>query len=800
MMIWLRREWRFITSLLGLLLSAGCGGPGVSVPADDTVEQYPDEQRARSFEEAWIVPHWDRLRAAQHSPESFAAVLAGIGYRTNNAPSSTTPTIAPITPVTPVTPPLVASQRRLKHGIQRIELKSGLAITTEQARKRLLRLGTLGINIVHSDWHQESVRELGDGGFESVVRCNIHAKQGERRLRLRGRFAATWNAEAPENPTSLRWLDGERTERSGPPSFVVAYQTSAAKTAASARPTLGGLACADLNGDALPDFAIGNINRRFMNQGGFKFESLPLSDSLQAAGDALDALVFADFTGDRVLDLVGNRANGELVIVAGDADGGGGFSGPALSLVRGGGDGGGGGDGDSLALPPMRNIYCLSAGDIDGDGDLDLFAGQWLSPYERMPEVYHDALDAPPNVLLRNDGGGAFTDITDASGLAAKAARRTYSASLVDLDDDHDLDLWMVSDFAGSDVFRNDGGRFTDITETALPARGDSACFGMAHAMADFNRDGKLDVFTTGMGSTTARRLNAMASRDGGLADPMRGAMGYGNRMFLGGEPLRYANAPFSDAVARTGWSWGTVAFDIDNDRDEDLYVANGHISGDSTRDYCTHFWCSDVRHGAALQEAASFKPYLARLGPLDRVSWDGFQANALLLNDAGQSFAEHGFLLDLGYTHDARCLVASDLDRDGNVDLILTEEGGTSGFSFQNRPELAPARCWVIQNKGTLRGGNNWIGLQLGIGPKHQPQGARVDVFGTGTDGRTFHVRKVIVSGDSYKSQQPTEVHVGLGSAKVVDRMVITWPGGVETVMPRPAVNVWHAIGLKAK
>jgi len=770
MVNWLRHPWRSIL-LVGLLLfHAGCGEQRSSrstsgaVPADDSAEAFPNEQLARAFEEAWIVPHWDRLRRSQHRPEAFRAAIPDEG----------------------LSPPLENGTARLAHGITRIDLKTGLKITAEQAGKRLERLETLGIRIVHSDWHQESVRPLPEGGFESVVRCNLHAKQGERRLRLRGRFAATWSEEAPGKPTSLRWLDGERTVRSGPPAFVVAYQTSAAKTAAPVRPTLGGLACADLNGDALPDFAIGNINRRFMNQGGFQFASLPLSEQLQADRDALDALVFADFTGDRVLDLVGNRASGELVIIAGDADGQGGFSAAPLPLVR---------DG---SLPPLRNLYCLSAGDIDGDGDLDLFAGQWLSPYERMPAVYHDALDAPPNVLLRNDGGGAFTDITAAAGLADKAARRTYSASLVDLDGDHDLDLWMVSDFAGSDVFRNDAGRFEDITTAALPDRGDSACFGMAHAMADFDRDGELDVFTTGMGSTTARRLNAMAEGAGGLADPMRGAMGYGNRMFLGGPGLSYAPAPFSDAVARTGWSWGTVAFDVDNDRDEDLYVANGHISGDSTRDYCTHFWCSDVRHGAALQEAASFKPYLARLGPLKDVSWDGFQANALLLNDAGRAFAEHGFLLDLGYTHDARCLVASDLDRDGNVDLILTEEGGTSGFAFENRPDLSPARCWVLQNKGTLSGGNNWIGLQLGIGPKHQPQGARVDVFGTDRGGKAFHVRKVIVSGDSYKSQQAAEVHVGLGSAQQVERMVITWPGGLETVMSKPAVNVWHTIGLK--
>ena len=70
----------------------------------------------------------------------------------------------------------------------------------------------------------------------------------------------------------------------------------------------------------------------------------------------------------------------------------------------------------------------------------------------------------------------------------AKRHRRTYSNSLVDLDDDGDLDLLVVSDFAGIDLYENDGhGRFTDITDRKIAQ---PHFFGMAHTFGDYDRDG----------------------------------------------------------------------------------------------------------------------------------------------------------------------------------------------------------------------------------------------------------------------------------------------------------------------
>ena len=107
----------------------------------------------------------------------------------------------------------------------------------------------------------------------------------------------------------------------------------------------------------------------------------------------------------------------------------------------------------------IRDPQCITCGDVDGDGDLDAFIGQYASTYMsgKLPTPYYDANDGHPAYLLINDGTGRFTDQTAAFGLAPKRHRRTYSASFVDLDEDRDLDLMVVSDFAGLDLYRNNG-------------------------------------------------------------------------------------------------------------------------------------------------------------------------------------------------------------------------------------------------------------------------------------------------------------------------------------------------------
>ena len=308
------------------------------------------------------------------------------------------------------------------------------------------------------------------------------------------------------------------------------------------------------------------------------------------------------------------------------------------------------GDAEGRFTTPSRVCFAekliepqtMTAGDVDGDGDLDLYVGQWKPPYVKgtMPTPFYDALDGHPDYLLENDGLGNFTDVTQRANLAAKRTRRTYSASLIDLDDDGDLDLMAVCDFSGLDLYRNDGsGRFTDVTGDWV---GERHAFGMSHATGDFDGDGRLDLYMVGMSSTTARRLDQLGLNRPGFEQhaKYRMPMAYGNRMLLRRDG-RFVAADRQDQVARTGWSWGCTATDFDNDGDVDLYVANGHISGKSTKDYCTRYWCHDIYAGGSQPDKTLSEFFSTKLYPAlgHEVSWNGYEHNVLFLNRNGGEF-----------------------------------------------------------------------------------------------------------------------------------------------------------------
>ncbi|MCA9172519.1 MAG: VCBS repeat-containing protein, partial [Planctomycetales bacterium] len=343
----------------------------------------------------------------------------------------------------------------------------------------------------------------------------------------------------------------------------------------------------------------------------------------------------------------------------------------------------------------------FTAGDVDGDGDLDVWVGQYKFAYAggAMPTPFYDATDGDPCVLLINDGTGNFVDGTEAAGLGAKRTRRTYSASLVDLDDDRDLDLLVVSDYAGVDVYENDGaGHFTDVTTSSIP---EPHLFGMSHTIADFDGDGLLDVYAIGMSSTTARRLDALklGREDHPDINQMRQKMGYGNRMYLARrQPQRmsFAEAPFAASVARTGWSWGTSSPDFDNDGDHDLYVVNGHSSGKSAKDYCTRFWCHDIYTGSSETNREVFKLFGDSLKSLrsGEISWNGFEHNVLMVNEGGANFLSAGFLLGVADEFDSRGAVSDDWNGDGLPDLMVVQS--------QDMPNRTQYTLHLLQNQLT--------------------------------------------------------------------------------------------------
>jgi hypothetical protein len=438
---------------------------------------------------------------------------------------------------------------------------------------------------------------------------------------------------------------------------------------------------------------------------------------------------------------------------------------------------------------PLINPSSTTAGDIDGDGDLDVWITQYKDPYEQgsMPTPFHDANDAHPSYLLVNRGDGTFDDATESAGLAPKRFRRTFAASFVDLDGDYDLDLLVTSDFAGTDIYLNDGtGHFTDETNALLE---ETASFGMAHTFADYDQDGALDFYVIGMASTTMRRLNQMGlvreDQPGHLE--LRSRMGYGNRMYLARGKRAFRQPEYKDTVARSGWSWGTTSFDFDSDGDMDVYVANGHVSGKTTKDYCTRYWCHDIFVGDSqanpVIDSLFDKTYSSRFSEDTRLSWDGYQKNHLFMNQSGEDFVNVAFLMNSALIEDSRAVISDDFDADGRPDILVrsTHKDSSTGRSY-NVLHLLLNR-WPIQN--------NWIGLQL-----------RIEPGGPSTIGAVIRVRSNsgeqlahVVTGDSYIAQHAPMKHFGLGSDTTVDSIEIRWPDGTVEVMESPAINTYHVV-----
>jgi hypothetical protein len=522
----------------------------------------------------------------------------------------------------------------------------------------------------------------------------------------------------------------------------------------------------DINGDGLSEILLGGCNRLYLNRGGGSFQLVELC---AVPNKLFEVGLVADLTGDGVADFVAPGSRGDMLLYRGDADGR--FSSRPMGKAR---DGG-----------PLRQPQALTAGDIDGDGDLDLWVGQYLISYVggQMPTPYYDANDGLPAFLLVNQGDGRFEPRTEEAGLSTKRFRRTYTASFVDLDDDDDLDLLVVSDFAGVDMYFNDGrGYFTDVTDQLVDER---HLFGMSVSFGDYDLDGRLDFFVTGMASTTARRLDLMklGRRDRPDIHLMRSRMGYGNRMYLRGSD-GYDEPDFRDQVARTGWTWGTTSFDFDNDGDRDIYVANGHSSGQSTKDHCTHFWCHDIYEATSEPDPAVMALFQdVHRGYLDRSeSWDGYQKNVLLMNLSGQGFASIAFLMGLAMEYDARAVVSDDLDGDGLVDLLVSEDNWADGQVLH-----------VYRNR--LKTDNNWIGVRLREEAEgRSPVGAKITLHAASGPSQVGQ----IVTGDSIHSQHATTMHFGLGAATRVDAIEVRWLDGTTHRIENPAINQYHQVSFR--
>jgi len=665
------------------------------------------------------------------------------------------------------------SAQKLSWKIEQSQTAGALkAVEWNEWLERVEQWEKSGWLLEESEWHQESFQPNPDGRPRSVFKAVVHLHHpgSDRRTIIRGKFAVVWGEKL--KPAEIVVEQMNQLSREG--GLLFSKKKTFDLTVDDPRPEElrdqsgpsifpAPLVVQDLNGDALPEIILAGSGLLYWNRGGFQFEK---SQLIPGRPRRFKAGVLGDFDGDQQVDWFSIGADGSPVVFPGSKEGRGFLSHP-------------------IASPEPRFAFpqCVGSGDVDGDGDLDVFVAQYKTPYGggQMPTPYYDANDGFPAALLINDGHGKFTDGTLPAGLKAKRYRRTYSASFVDWDRDHDLDLLVVNDFAGIDLYLNDGkGKFTDITSHLGKER---YSFGMSHALADFNGDGFLDIYMLGMGSTTARRLAGLGLGTKGF-EHLDAApdMGYGNRLLLGNAKGHFRQAPYNNKLARTGWSWGCTPWDFDNDGDRDIYVANGMLSARSARDYCTTFWRHDIRDGASKETLLMQEVYNQCMKGLGKdISWNGYEHNALLLNDGEGDYQNIGYLMGVGFEFDCRSVVGADLDLDGNTDLLIVQMD-----QLTNRHKTGRAEHYLHLVQNNMNKGGNWIGLHMD--PGTNPVGALVTVRAGGKT-QTMPV----VTGDSYSAQHPLSIHFGLGKIQKVDELLVEKFGRKLIRMTNPDINRYH-------
>lgn len=652
--------------------------------------------------------------------------------------------------------------------------QSPTTLTREQAISLLAKVKADGWKIEQTEWHHSTFHPAADGKpARSVVSTVINLEHAatSRRAVLKGDLGIAWtNKRDVNNHPVIDSLDASNfvlIQRSGKLAFKHWFTSDPREIRRETHPRAQPILVYDVDNDGLNDVITAGCNLIWRNRGNGKFEQDKL---FLKPKDIPTCAVIADFNGDGHADFAGVDFDRKLYVFEGDSSGT--FANEAKLAFN-----------DRIEMPMV-----LTAGDVDGDGDLDLFVGQYELPYQQgqMPTPYYDANDGHPAFFLLNDGKGNFTDVTENVGLSAKRHRRTFGASFVDLDDDGDLDLVVVNDFAGLDAYLNDGhGKFADVTTTMFDAR---HAFGMGLTFGDYDVDGLLDFYMVGMSSTTARRLHRMGvgRKEFADRDDMRMAMTYGNRLYVR-RGKKYVHAPFSADAARMGWAWGTSSVDFDNDGDEDLYVANGHISGKSAKDYCTRYWCHDVYTGSSYKNPDLNKLFGIEVGPTHKMdtSWNGYEKNALLMNevrDGKRRFHNIGWLMGVSFEYDSRAVVTDDLDNDGRMDLLVVQNWGTIGNSG--------TVLHVYRNESETNG--HWIGVKLREEKGGSSVGARITLLTP--NGKQI---RSIVTGDSYASQHSTTKHFGLGAETTIDAIEVIWSNGRVTRLNHPKADRYHTIRM---
>lgn len=496
--------------------------------------------------------------------------------------------------------------------------------------------------------------------------------------------------------------------------FILENDETPAKNAPEAM--AGGVAIFDYNGDGRPDIFFTNganiatlkkdspkyKNRLFRNDGNGKFTDV--TDAAGLAGKGYDiGVAVGDYDNDGHPDIFVAGVHGKTLY---HNNGDGTFTDVTAKAGL-----------DKSVDPQYGPIWSVAAVwvDVNNDGLLDLFVVnymQWeysdkpLCSYHGVADYCHPRYYKPaPDQLFINNGDGTFTDESAKWGIRDHPGKG-MGVGMADYDLDGKQDLFVTNDAGYEFLFHNLGDKFEEVAFDAGVALPDDGNFisGMGLDFRDFNNDGYPDISYVALNNQTF---------------PLYENTGKGTFV-----DVTTSSGMRSESMPMAGY--GSGFYDFDNDGWKDLFVTRGHVEsmpvpGADIDQYNTVFH----------NEGASGK-WIALTG-------------------------EAGFNAAPGARH--RGCAFGDLDGDGKVDIVATALS-------------AGAEIWMNRTNNQ----NHWLDIAL-HGTKSNRDGIGALVKVVTKSGKQYNHMTTSVC---YASSSDGPVHFGLGRDSVADQVVISWPSGI--------------------